>query len=199
MLLLLGLLELVLVPVFVSVDVLLLPDSVVAVVEETVLVVRPEDDVFDVAVVDVVLIDNKAVSLRIEVKDSVAVESFELTDSETEAILVLACDMTELADKISELAPERAVLALEAADDRSEDAAAPLVEMADSALLRTEDALVGFGMGIGTIVMSLDFISKAREVATEDSADMAEVALESISETLEVAEDAIAELSGRFC
>ena len=186
-------------PVFVSVDVLLLPDSVVAVVEETVLVVRPEDDVFDVAVVDVVLIDNKAVSLRIDVKDSVTVESFELTDSETEAILVLACDMTELADTISELAPERAVLALEAADDRSEEAAAALVEMADSALLRTEDALVGFGTGIGGIVMSLDFISEAREVATEDSADTAEVALESISETLDVAEDAIAELSGRFC
>lgn len=139
--------------------------------------------------------DNEAVSLRIDVNESVAADSRDRADSDTDAILVLACDAAELAEAISELAPERAVLALEAADERSEEAAAALVERADSALLRTEAALVGLGMGMGRMVMSLDFRSEAREVAAEEAADTAEVALESSSDALDVMEEPIAECS----
>lgn len=74
LLLVLGLLDPVLVAVSVWVVVLL--DSVVAVVEETVLVVRPDEEV-DVVVAEVVLVDSRCVSLRIDVKESVAAESFE--------------------------------------------------------------------------------------------------------------------------
>lgn len=111
---------------------------------------------------------------------------------------MLACDAAELADAASELASERAPLALEAADDRSEDAAAALLEMADSALLSTEDALVGLGTGNGRMVMSLDFKLEAREVISENSADTMEVAVESASEALEVTVATFADFTGNF-